>query len=46
MTGKSSGVSIVAVRVFSLPILPSKSFSLISNIALKAETYTSSTEAK
>jgi hypothetical protein len=35
MTGKRSGVSTVALRVFSLPILPSRSFSFISNMLLK-----------
>jgi len=35
MTGKSNGVSTVAVLVFSLPILPSKSFSLISKLKVK-----------
>ena len=36
ITGKRSGVSTVPLLVFSLPILPSKSFSFISK--LKAET--------
>jgi hypothetical protein len=34
MTGKSRGVSTVALLVFSFPILPSKSFSLISKLKL------------
>jgi hypothetical protein len=35
MTGKSSGVSTVPLLVFNLPILPSKSFSLISKLKVK-----------
>jgi hypothetical protein len=35
ITGKSSGVSTVPLLVFSLPILPSKSFSLISKLKVK-----------
>jgi len=35
MTGNRSGVSIVPLLVFSLPILPSKSFSLISKLKVK-----------
>jgi hypothetical protein len=37
MTGNRSGVFIVPLFVFNLPILPSKSFSLISK--LKDQTY-------
>ena len=35
ITGNSSGVSTVPLLVFSLPILPSKSFSLISKLKVK-----------
>lgn len=35
ITGNSRGVSTVPLLVFSLPILPSKSFSLISKLKVK-----------
>ena len=35
ITGNRSGVSTVPLLVFSLPILPSKSFSLISKLKVK-----------
>jgi hypothetical protein len=37
MTGNSSGVSIVPLLVLNLPILPSKSFSLISKLKVKTK---------
>jgi len=46
MTGKSNGVSTVAVLVFSLPILPSKSFSLISKLKVKPKQETPHTYKK
>jgi hypothetical protein len=36
ITGKSSGVSTVPLLVFSLPILPRRSFSFISKLKLEA----------
>jgi hypothetical protein len=38
ITGKRSGVSTTADLVFSLPILPSRSFSFISKLKMKAYT--------
>jgi hypothetical protein len=35
ITGNNNGVSTVPLLVFSLPILPSKSFSLISKLKVK-----------